>query len=101
MDAIEELKQDVHEGHIGVDRLIELIGTLQRELQTARQRIHELEKAASSSATAKVDEPFSLKAEEKRQEARGKKKRRRLKKGRRGRVTTADKLKHAERTEDV
>ena len=42
--------------------------------------------------TAKVDEPFSTRAEEKRQEARGKKKRQRKPKGRRGRVSTDDKV---------
>ena len=46
---------------------------MQRELQAAKQRIEELEKQLGGSATAKVDEPFSLRAEEKRQEARGKK----------------------------
>src|SRR6202030_1894330 len=42
-----------------------------------------------------------MRAEEKRQEARGKKKRKRKDKGRRGRVRTADKLAQAQRTEDV
>src|SRR5450631_1714650 len=102
MDAIEQLKQDVREGRIGVDRLIDVIEMQQRRLQSARRRIEELEKKAGGTGTAKVDEPFSMRAEEKRQQARRKNKKLKLsKKGRRGRLTTADKLKLAERTEKV
>jgi transposase len=109
MDAIEQLKQDVREGRIGADRLIDVIVAQQRqlesalqELKAARQRIEELEKKVGGSGTAKVDEPFSMRAEEKRQQARRKNKKLKLsKKGRRGRLTTADKLKLAERTEKV
>jgi len=43
MDAIEQLKRDVREGRINLDRLIDVIGTLQRQLEAARQRIEELE----------------------------------------------------------
>src|SRR5471030_2274419 len=107
MDAIEQLKQDVREGRVGVDRLIDVIVTQQRqlesalqELKAARQRIEELEKKVGG--TAKVGEPFSIRAEEKRQQARHKNKKHKLsKKGRRGRLTSADKLKLAERTEKV
>jgi transposase len=109
MDAIEQLKQDVQDGRIGVGRLVDVIVTQQRqleaalqELRSARQRIEELEKKAGGTATAKVDEAFSMRAEEKRQQARhGKKKHQRSRLGRRGRLTTADKLQRAERTEKV
>src|SRR5450755_3995221 len=102
MDAIEQLKQDVREGRIGVDRLIDVIEMQQRQLQAALRRIEELEKKAGGSATTKVDEPFSMRAEEKRQQARRQNKKLKLsKKGRRGRLTTADKLKLAEHTEKV
>ena len=109
MDAIEQLKQDVREGRIGVDRLIDVIVMQQRQLQSTQQqlqsahrRIEELEKKTGGTGTAKVDESFSMRAEEKRQQARHKNKKHRLsKKGRRGRLTTADKLKLAERTEKV
>jgi transposase len=100
MDAIEQLKQDMRDGRIEVDRLIDLVGTLQRQLQAAQQRIKELEQRIGGT-TAKVAEPFSMRAEEKRQEARGKKKPKRPRKGRRGRLSTADKVKLAERTEKV
>ncbi len=102
MDAIEQLKQDVREGRIGVDRLIDVIVTLQRQLEAAQQRNEELEKQLAGLATpvtTKVAEPFSMRSEEKRQDKRGKNKRQRSKKGRRGRLTNADKLKLAVRTE--
>ena len=101
MDAIEQLKQDVREGRIGVDRLIDVIEMQQRQLQAAFRRIEELEKKVGGSGTAKVDEPFSMRAEEKRQARRKNKKLKLSKKGRRGRLTTGDKLKLAERTEKV
>jgi transposase len=102
MDAIEQLKQDVREGRIGVDRLIDVIEMQQRQLQAALRRIEELEKKAGGTGTVKVDEPFSMRAEEKRQQARRDSKKLKLsKKARRGRLTTADKLKLAERTQKV
>ena len=108
MDASEQLKQDVREGRIGVARLIDVIGSLQRQLEAAKQqleaakqRIEELEtKAGGPMPPAKVEEPFSMRAEEKRQQARHPKNRRqRARNRRRGRLSTADKLKLAERTE--
>jgi transposase len=107
MDAIEQLKQDVRDGRVSLDRLVDVVGTLQRQLQAAlsaldaaQQRIKELEQHVGGT-TAKVAEPFSMRAEEKRQEARGKKKPKLSRKGRRGRLRTADKVKLAERTEKV
>ena len=102
MDAIEQIKEDVRQGRIDANRLVDLVVTWQRELQAARQRIAELEKQLADRTTpAKVDEPFSMRAEEKRQEARGKKKRKRKRKGRRGRITSADKIALAEKTEKI
>ena len=113
MDAIEQLKQDVGEGRIGLDRLIDVIGILQQQLETARReleaakrRIGELEKKSSNptppaaGGSGQIEQPFSMRAEEKRQRQRGKGDTHKLSRnGRRGRVTTADKLKRAERTE--
>jgi hypothetical protein len=106
MDAIDQLKQDVREGRIGVERLLDVIVTLQRQLESAQQqleaaqqRIEELEKKAGGPATAKLNEPFSLRAEEKRQAQRHQNKPKLSRKGRRGRLTTVDKLKLAERIE--
>jgi transposase len=102
MNASEQLKEDLRTGRIDANRLVDLIGTLQQELQAAQQRIAQLEKQlAAPSAPTKVAEPFSMRAEEKRQEARGKKKRLRKDKGRRGRLRTADKVEQAQRTEEV
>ena len=109
MDAIEQLKQDVPDGRIGVDRLIDVIVMQQRQLEAALQELKSAGNASKNwkrrragTATAKVDEAFSMRAEEKRQQARQPKKKRKLsRKGRRGRLRTADKLKLAERTEKV
>jgi transposase len=101
MDAIEQLKQDVREGRIDPDRLIGLLVSLQRQLEEANRRIAELEKKLGGSATVKTSEPFSMRAEEQRQQARGKKTQKRKRPLRRGRISTADKLLLAERTERV
>jgi transposase len=101
MDAIESLKQDVREGRVSAERLVDLIADLFRKLEAANRRIAELEKQLGGPPTAKLDAPFSVRAEEQRQEARGKKKRPRVPKGRRGRVSSEDKIARAERTEAV
>ena len=73
MDVLEQLKEDIRTGRIDANRLVDLIGTLQQELHAANQRISQLEKErAGTSDPAKVDQPFSMREEEKRQEARGK-----------------------------
>jgi transposase len=109
MDAIEQLQEDLRTGQIDPNRLVELLATVQRELQAAKQRITELEQRnaelekqqAATAGPAKLAEPFSMRAEEKRQQARAKKRRQRKDKKRRGRVRTADKIAQAERSEDV
>ena len=98
---VEQFKDDVREGRIDADRLVDLVVTLQRELQAAKRRIEELEKKLGGSPTVKIAEPFSVRAEERRQEARGKKRRKRNRPLRRGRITTAEKIARAERTEKV
>jgi transposase len=109
MDAIAQLQEDLRTGQIDPHRLIDLLASVQRELQAAKQRIAELEQRnaelekqlPAAAGPAKLDQPFSVRAEEKRQQARSKKRRQRKDKGRRGRVRTADKIAQAERTEDV
>ena len=101
MDAAEQLKQDVREGRIDVDRLVEILVSSQRQLQRARERIEELEKKLGGSPTVKTAEAYSLRAEEQRQQARGKNPRKRNKPRRRGRLATAKKITQAERTEKV
>jgi hypothetical protein len=104
MDAIDQLKRDVREGRVDAERLIDIVVTLQRQLEAARQRIEELEKklggGPGSPSTIPVDQPFSMRAEEKRQQARGKNNHLKLsRRGRRGRLSSADKIKLAERIE--
>jgi transposase len=102
MDAVDQLKQDVREGRVDVDHLVNLIATLQRQLQAANQRIEELQKQIGAPTPAKCQQPFSLRAEEQRQQARGKSKKPPKKKNsRRGRITTADKIAQAGKHEDV
>jgi transposase len=115
MDVIETLRQEVEAGRIGPERFVELMAFLQRQLQAthqqlqatqrqleaARQRIEELEKKLGvPPPTVKVDQPFSMRAEEQRQQARGKKAKGK-RKGRRGRFRTRDKIALAERSESV
>src|ERR1700683_4124633 len=103
MDTIETLRLDVHEGRIGADRLVDLLASQQRLLQTTQQqlqstqqqlqaandRIEVLEKKLGGQVpTTKLDEPFSVRSEGQRKEARGKKRQHQGKrKGRRGRIT--------------
>ena len=98
---VEQFKDDVREGRIGADRMVDLVVTLQHRSQQAKRRIEELEKKLGGSPTQKIAEPFSVRAEERRQEARGKKRRAKKKNGRRGRITTAEKIARAARIEKV
>ena len=104
---VEQLKQDVRSGRVAVDRVINLLGSSQGKLAEAQQRIRELEErirqleSKLDAPSAKLDQPFSLKAEEKRQEARGRKTKKRRPPRRKGRVATAEKLKFAQEQEIV
>lgn len=113
---VERLKDDLRRDRIDADRLVDLVGMLQRqvqelkesldlanqELQAARQRITELEKDADAkSSTPKIEQPYSLKAEEKRKRDAKKSKRKPQPPGRRGRLSNAEKLPLCERTERV
>lgn len=116
MDAIETLRQQVQEGRLTADRLVDLLASQQRllettqlQLQTAQQqlqaatdRIAVLEKKlAGLSPTTKLDEPFSLRSEERRQQARGQKPKKPKNHGRRGRRQTKDKIGQAQRSERI
>ena len=101
MDDVERLKEEVREGRIDADRLIDLVVTLQRQLQEARRQIEGLQRKLGGAATVKTEESYSLRSEEQRQEARGKLRRKRNRPLRRGRIATAGKLALAERTEQV
>jgi hypothetical protein len=105
---VEQLKSDVSVGRITVDRLIDLIVTLQRqqqatqqELDGARKQIEDLKRQLGGSATHKFSEPFSMRAEEQRQKARGQKQRKRKRRSKGGRRSSAEKIAQARRTEKV
>ncbi|MCH7688309.1 MAG: transposase [Planctomycetes bacterium] len=84
--------------------LIALVRELRRELKTAHERIASLEQRVEELSkrcpTTRLDESYSLKAEERRREKHLNRKRRQ-KSLRRGRRTTREKLDRAERTEVV
>ena len=101
MEDVKRLKEDVRGGRIDAERLVDLVVMLQRRLREAQRRIEELENKLGGSATVKIEEPFSVRAEEQRQEARGKQRPKRKSRQRRGRLRTADKIAQAQRTEQV
>ena len=98
---VEQFKEDVREGRVTTDRLIELVISLVRELQAAKKRIEDLERQLGGSATHKFSEPFSMRAEEQRQKARGEKQRKRKRRSKGGRRRSAEKVAQAVRTEKV
>jgi hypothetical protein len=103
MDA-KELVNDVREGRIAPEKLVELVVKLGGELEAARRRIADLEKELGRRPTERVEEPYSVDAEEKRQQAKDRRKKLAKKKKnplRRGRLSTADKLALAVRVEQV
>lgn len=110
---IEQLRDDVQQGRIDLNRLVDLIGMLQRqvldlkekleqankEVQAAQQRLAELE---AQSPTEKCDQSYSLDGEEKRKrEANKPPSKRKKKRPRRGRRSNAEKIKLSERIEQV
>jgi hypothetical protein len=64
---VEQFKEDVRQGRIGVDRLVDLVVTLQQQLDQAKRQNEQLRQRLGGSASAKVDQPFSMRAEEQRQ----------------------------------
>ena len=105
MDA-EQLIQDVLEGELDAEELGRLVIMLAQKLDAANQRIAELEQQLAGQSTPKVDEPYSVDSEEKRQQeadkqSGGKKKKKKKKKKSSGRRRTQEKLKQAEREENV
>ena len=91
---VQQLKDDAAAGKLSIDRLILVIETQQKRITELEQLIQ------GKNPTERLDQPFSQKAEEKRK-AKGKKRKRNRKPLRRGRITTADKIKLAARTEQV
>ncbi|MDA0590886.1 MAG: hypothetical protein O3C17_23050 [Planctomycetota bacterium] len=91
----EQLRQDVAEGTIEVDRLVDLIASQQKriaqqqaEIDELKRQNEELKTQNEKNPTQRLDEAYSEKAEEERQaKAQGKPKPRKKPK-RQGRITT-------------
>jgi len=102
---VDQLRQDVIDGTIETNRLVDLVVSQQKVIQQLQAQVEKLqaqvEKLKAKNPTDRLDEPFSEKAEEKRQaKAKGKRNKRKTPK-RRGRVSTAEKIARASRTELV
>lgn len=96
---VQQLRDDAAAGKLSVDKLIDVIAALQRQNSAQQKRIEELEAIIKSkNPTDRLEEPYSEKAEQKRK---GKAQKRKRKPLRRGRISTADKIKLAQRTEQV
>lgn len=87
-----------------LDRRDATIAELEKTVAELEQQIAELRSKlpdAATTAPTRIDQPFSMRAEEKRQQAKGGKRPKESKKRRRGRIATEEKLKRAHKTEDV
>jgi len=100
---VEQLKQDVSDGTIGLDRLVDLVTSQQQVIQQLQTRIEKLEeenkKLKEKNPTERLEEGYSEKAEEKRQAKKKGRRNRKKKPKRRGRLSTAEKIAKAKRTE--
>jgi len=98
---VDQLRQDVAEGTVELDRLVELIASQQKRIEQLQEEIEKLKEQIKKNPTERLEEPYSERAEEKRQaKAKGKRKKRKIPK-RRGRLSTAEKIAKANRTEKV
>lgn len=90
---VQQLRDDAAAGKLSLNKLIDVIAAQQK-------RIAELEALVKSkNPTERLQEPYSQKAEEKRNPKHARKKKQ--KPLRRGRISTAEKIKQAKRTESV
>ena len=96
---MEQLRQDVAAGTIDLDRLVEVIALQQKRIESLLEEIERLKEQIKKNPTQRLDKPYSEKAEEKRQARRSRSKRKTPKRG--GRVTTAEKIAKASRTQKV
>jgi len=99
---VQALKEAVSAGNIGVDQLMEIIAQQAQQIEKLNEQIEQLkEQLDAKNPTERLDEAYSEKAEEKRQAKRKRQKTKRHKPLRRRRLSTADKIKLAARTEKV
>ncbi|MEO1617932.1 MAG: hypothetical protein AAFV88_18910, partial [Planctomycetota bacterium] len=96
---IQQLRDDAADGKLSIDKLIDVIVAQHAQIATQQKRIDELEAIIKSkNPTERLEQSYSEKSETKRHPRSGKRKRKPL---RRGRISTADKIKLAQRTETV
>jgi transposase len=105
---VDQHRQDVAAGTIALDRLVELIASQQKLIGQQQAQIGELQAQVEKlneqleiHPTERLDESYSEKAEEKRKADAQGKPRKRTKPKRSGRITTAEKIARASRTEIV
>jgi transposase len=105
---VEQLRQDVAKGTVGLDRLVELIASQQKlnqKLQEQNQQLHEevekLKEQIRKNPTERLEEAYSERAEDKRTAAAQGKRKKAKKPKRSGRFSTATKIASASRTETV
>gem|GEM_PF-6339962 len=67
--SLDNPREEIRQGRLDAEHLLSVIGSLNRRLLAALQRIEELER--EKGGAGKVEQPFSVREEEKRQEARG------------------------------
>jgi transposase len=113
MDAFQQLQADFHAGRMSPAQLLSslsdtllqlqdaqhLLQKTQQQLKTAQIRIEELEKKIGGKPTRKLDQAYSLRAEEKRQQSKDANKNK--KKAKPGRRRNQDKMMLVARTERV
>jgi len=98
---VEQLKQDVAAGTIKLDRLVGVIDSQQKRIDRLEAEIKKLREQSKKNPTERLAESYSEEAEAKRQ-AKAKRKRKKRKTTKRGgRISTAEKIAKAVRTEKV
>lgn len=97
---VKEVEKGIENGALSVKQLLQLFAESRRQLDAAMRRIEELERQLGG-PTKKLDQSYSLEAEERRRQAKQarKERRRRNKRLQRGRMKTAEKVARAVRTE--
>ena len=105
---VDQLRQDVAQGTVELDRLVDLVASQQKlirqqqvQIEQLKAEIEELKKQVGKNPTKRLDEAYSEKAEaDRKAKAEGKPKQRNKPK-RQGRITTAEKIARAAWTEQV
>ena len=98
---VDQLRQDVAEGTVELDRLVDVVAAQQKRIEQLLEQIEKLKERLEKNPTERLEESYSEKAEEKRQaKSKGKPKKPKIPK-RRGRLSTSEKIARAARTEKV